>query len=204
MSDAVYLTNGRVNQKRRTREALLGAAVELLRSGDTVSVASAADLAGVSRTTAYRYFPSASLMATQASLWRFAERERQEVELLAGANVDLCTVVDMLVTQSDAFTEEHEGEFRAMLRVTLEQELGRDDRPRLRYFALDRILQQFAPSLGQGRRRRLLCALALSIGIEAQIVMRNVCQLTREESLTVKRWTAKVLVAAALRTEQGD
>jgi AcrR family transcriptional regulator len=48
-----------VNQKTRTRAAVLGAAVELLGQGAAPSVPAAAARALVSPATAYRYFPSA-------------------------------------------------------------------------------------------------------------------------------------------------
>jgi AcrR family transcriptional regulator len=47
-----------VNQKRRTRAALVEAAQRLLDQGRTPTVADVADEALVSRATAYRYFPS--------------------------------------------------------------------------------------------------------------------------------------------------
>ena len=53
-----------MRQKERTREALVSATRELLRQGATPSVEQAADAAGMSRTTAYRYFASqAALLA---------------------------------------------------------------------------------------------------------------------------------------------
>src|SRR5687768_9370088 len=51
-----YIDTGRTRQKRRTREAMLAAVRELLAEGTSPTVEQAADRAGVSRTTAYRYF----------------------------------------------------------------------------------------------------------------------------------------------------
>jgi len=51
-----YVDSGRSGQKRRTRDALLTAARQELAGGRPVTVESAAAAAGVSRTTAYRYF----------------------------------------------------------------------------------------------------------------------------------------------------
>ena len=52
------LNGGRVNQKMRTRRALIEAARELVRQGERPTVAKAAKLALVSDATAYRYFPT--------------------------------------------------------------------------------------------------------------------------------------------------
>ena len=53
-----YELNGRVDQKRRTRDALIGAARQLVADGVTPTVEAAAEAASISRTTAYRYFPN--------------------------------------------------------------------------------------------------------------------------------------------------
>src|ERR671924_233839 len=54
-----YELNGRVAQKRRTRDALIDAARQLIADGGAVpTVEAAAEAASISRTTAYRYFPS--------------------------------------------------------------------------------------------------------------------------------------------------
>ena len=51
-----YLETGRTNQKQRTRDVLVDAARALIRGGVTPTVEQAASHAGISRTTAYRYF----------------------------------------------------------------------------------------------------------------------------------------------------
>src|SRR3954453_23415789 len=59
-----YVADGRSRQKQRTRDQLVAAAWRLMESGDTPRVEDAAELAGISRTTAYRYFASqAELLA---------------------------------------------------------------------------------------------------------------------------------------------
>src|ERR1700750_1848992 len=51
-----YELTGRTRQKARTRAAMVEAARSLLAEGITPTVEQAAERAGVSRTTAYRYF----------------------------------------------------------------------------------------------------------------------------------------------------
>ena len=53
-----YEHNGRVHQKRRTRDALIAAAREMVARGETPTVEAAAETASISRATAYRYFPN--------------------------------------------------------------------------------------------------------------------------------------------------
>lgn len=49
---------GRTEQKQHTRQALVAAARDLVDGGKTPTVEDAAGAAGISRTTAYRYFPN--------------------------------------------------------------------------------------------------------------------------------------------------
>ena len=74
-----YEEVGRVRQKRRTRQALVAAARQLVAEGVTPTVESAAEHAGVSRTTAYRYF------ASQAALLAAAHPEIVTTTLLPAA-----------------------------------------------------------------------------------------------------------------------
>src|SRR4028119_681710 len=46
------------NVRRRTRRAMIEAATRLVREGASPSITEVADAAGVSRATAYRYFPT--------------------------------------------------------------------------------------------------------------------------------------------------
>ena len=62
-----YELTGRTRQKQRTRAALVGAARHLLAQGGTApTVEAAAEAASVSRTTAYRYFPTQNALLVAA------------------------------------------------------------------------------------------------------------------------------------------
>ena len=61
-----YESTGRVNQKARTREALISATRDLLAQGVVPSMERAATAASISRTTAYRYFPTQRELLTAA------------------------------------------------------------------------------------------------------------------------------------------
>src|SRR5690349_12522503 len=65
-----YEETGRTRQKARTRDALVDAARDLLAEGSTPQVEDAAARAGISRTTAYRYFANqrALLLAAQPGI----------------------------------------------------------------------------------------------------------------------------------------
>src|SRR6476661_8784543 len=110
-----YELSGRTAQKRRTRDALVVAAREVVARGETPTVEAAAEAAGISRATAYRYFPN------QHSLLVAAHPETGATSLLpADAPDDVAARLDLVI---DAFTRsllENEAQQRTMLRLSLE------------------------------------------------------------------------------------
>ncbi|HCB57153.1 MAG TPA: TetR family transcriptional regulator, partial [Arthrobacter bacterium] len=71
-----YADVGRTGQKRRTFDALVAAARQLVADGATPTVDDAALVAGVARSTAYRYFPG------QRELLAAAHPETAQTSLL--------------------------------------------------------------------------------------------------------------------------
>src|SRR5215210_3174043 len=111
---------GRINQKRRTRAAILAAAVELLEQGQRPTVAEVADAALVSRATAYRYFPTQEYLLFEAALESTRsdiDRELEENTLPEGPEARLEMLIDALQKR----IIDKEAAFRTMLRLSLEQ-----------------------------------------------------------------------------------
>src|SRR2546430_15278582 len=71
MMRAVNEETGRVNQKLRTRMAIVEASREVIRSGGPVTMPAVARAALVSEPTAYRYFPDLTslLNAALVGMW---------------------------------------------------------------------------------------------------------------------------------------
>ncbi|HEX2737334.1 MAG TPA: helix-turn-helix domain-containing protein, partial [Acidimicrobiia bacterium] len=91
-----YELEGRVEQKRRTRDALIAATRELIARGVSATVEAAADEASISRSTAYRYFPN------QRALLIAAHPETAATSLLPDdAPDDAATRLALVI---DAFT----------------------------------------------------------------------------------------------------
>ena len=190
----------REQQKSRTRRDLVAAALELLADGRTPTVREVADTADVSRRTAYRYFPSADQLMTEALL----EGMRSEVErdIDGGSSDDGAFAgVDRLVNALHDLTVNNEHLLRKMVRFTIDRdqiEPGVPPRPsrRLEYVeqALEPLRTQFAPD----EYERLVHAMAVVVGIEARIVLRDICGLDDAQILETARWAAHALLAAAL------
>jgi hypothetical protein len=69
---------------------------------------------------------------------------------------------------------------------------------------LDKVLEPVRRSLTDAEWRRLRCALALTMSIDAMVVMKDVCRLQKDhEALDVLRWAAAALLRSALAETRG-
>ncbi len=200
MSMAIsYERTGRTRQKARTRAALLGAARELLAQGQSPNVEEAAEAAGISRATAYRYFPN------QRALLVAAHPEIEATTLLGeDPPADPQERLDRTMRELTRITIDTEGELRTMLRLSLEA--GPRDELLLRQGrAIGWIEEALAPLGGQLPRselRRLVLAIRSACGIEALVWLTDVAGLSREQAADLMRWSALALLRAALA--EGD
>jgi AcrR family transcriptional regulator len=202
----------RSQQKVRTRAALVDAARALVRAGSAPTVAQAAQAARVSRATAYRYFPTHESLLVEISNITPAVRP---VEMLLD-NLPAGDVESRLVALLDRFTPivfAEEASMRTALRAYLDTSLRADARGdaavpvregrRMRW--LDKVLEPARRDLGKARYRRVRAALALTLSIEAVIVMKDVCGIDDEkEAAAILRWAGSALLRAGLADARAD
>lgn len=196
-----YDSHGRVEQKRRTREALVAAARELVARGVTPTVEAAATEASVSRTTAYRYFPS------QRALLLAAHPETGARSLLpADAPDDVEARLDVVAGEFIRLIADTERQQRTMLRLSLDAEpgAGATDLPLRQGRAIGWIGEALAPLQGEltaAEVHRLVLAIRATIGIEALIWLTDVAGLSRAEAADLMAWSARALLHAARTTD---
>lgn len=194
----------RDNQKARTRRDLVAAALELLAAGGTPTVSEVADAAEVSRRTAYRYFPSGEQLLTEALLE--GTRAAVEREIDAGSAQDSVAVrVERLVKALHDLTLNNEQLLRQMIRFTIDRgevEPGVPSRPSRRLDYVDKALGGLRDQLPAGHYERLVHAMAVVVGIEARIVLQDICGLDDAEILATEQWAAQALLAAALGNQK--
>jgi AcrR family transcriptional regulator len=190
-----YERSGRTRQKARTRAAHLDAARELLAQGRTPNVEEAAETAGVSRATAYRYFPNqrALLVATHPEI---------EATALLGedAPADPRERLDRTIGELIRLTLETEPELRTMLRLSLEPRPGEELLLR-QGRAIGWIEEALSPLRGRlsaSALRRLVLAIRSACGIEALVWLTDVARLSRRQAAELMRWSALSLLSAAL------
>jgi AcrR family transcriptional regulator len=201
-------TSGRVRQKRRTRNAIVHAARSILDRGERPTVAQAAEEAEVSRTTAYRYFPTQESLLLELSV----TVSLGEIEALLAQPFDGIDPADRLLELVDTFNRyvtANEVLFRTTQRHYLDTWLaaeraghGHDHQLRAgrRRQWISDALEPLQVSVPRAELRRMESALCLAMGGEAFAVLRDICQLEPDEAVDIMRWTAQAILAVGLST----
>lgn len=197
MSTPTYDQTGRTRQKARTRAALIDAARALLAQGASATIEQAADLADVSRSTAYRYFPN------QHRLLAATYPEIDSTSLLGdGAPADPLERLDVVLGRIGEQVLRHEPELRAQLRLALTPGDGDAAALPLRQGrAVAWLHDALAPLEGRlapAELHRLVLAIRAAIGIEAFVWLTDVGGAGREEAIDIMRSSARTLARAAL------
>ncbi|MCD2173219.1 TetR/AcrR family transcriptional regulator [Rhizobium sp. C4] len=184
----------RINQKQRTRGELLRAARALSEKGGQPTVAEAADHAGISRATAYRYFSNPDDMMREALLDAVASGISMDI---TGGALELNTAeerVAEVIKQVAAMVASNEPMFRSFLAssATGKSPVKRGGR---RIAWLTEALQPLEGELTKSQMRNLMAALSLLTGIETFIVFKDICGMNNKQIEETALWTAKVLLA---------
>jgi AcrR family transcriptional regulator len=201
------LKDGRVNQKRRTRTAIVAAAKDLIENGVTPTVAQAAEAALVSRTTAYRYFPTQESLLVEVAM----NDDVDDIERLVAASVGSDAAQERALGVLDLFNRHvfaAESQYRTALRLYLDLWLAAaaagDDAPVVREGRRRRWFEQsLAPlrsTVDDREWDRLVAALCVLGGAEAAVVLRDVCQLEPEKALAITGWAAETLLRETFGT----
>lgn len=191
-----YQDQGRRAQKQRTYEALVAVARERVAAGEAPTVDEAAELAGVARSTAYRYFPG------QRELLAAAHPETVRASMLPeDPPSDPAQRLDAVVVEFTALIVRTEAQQRTMLRLSLEPRGPQDPPLPLRQGrAIGWIGEALEPLRGEltgAQLRSLVLAIRSAIGIEALVWLVDIGGLSREEAVASMRWHARSLLEAA-------
>jgi AcrR family transcriptional regulator len=186
----------------RTYRLLLDTAMDAIRDGHVPSIAEVAVRAGVARATAYRYFPSRSMLITAVvdhsltpvRTWKSDQTDGRE------------RVMEMFATTFPSF-KRFEPQLRAAVQLSLEQwALERagllEEEPYRRGHRIGIVghaLEPFEGRLPPATLERLRRALSMIYGIEPHIVMKDIWGASDREIEQTVLWMADALVAAALR-----
>jgi len=184
------------------RRTLLAAAVELANRGIIPSVSDVAEAAHVSRATAYRYFPSQSVLVQSMVTDALGPIQSWTSDLQ-----DAEERVGRLIHFGYQRMLAREAALRAALRLALDQwsrtqagTLGEEPRivrgHRIRLLRL--ALAPVKADLTKREFERLVQSLSVVFGTEAMVVLRDMFGLDGTGTAEVAEWMSRALVRAAL------
>ncbi len=193
----------RSGPKERTWRLMREAARELLRTGGPLTVPAAAELAGVSRATAYRYFPTNDAVVLHATM-SLADDPLEDPDwaMSSGASSrEVDARAADLVRATGAWAFAHETELRTMLYLSLEPgtehaKLRRELTNRGRWITA--LLEDLPSDVPRDARDRLAAALVSLFGSDAIVWTTDMADLPRDQAIDLLAWMAQVLVKATL------
>jgi AcrR family transcriptional regulator len=180
----------------RTRALMVATASDMMRRGLSPSVSEVAEAAGVSRSTAYRYFPTLADMLRAVVAQALGPILTWEDPAPNGG-----ARLASLYGKTFQRLSEHEATFRAAIRQSLEPSVDvPGDKTLGRGHRLSLLLRAIGDSgLSPEQSAKLVHALSLTFGIEAMIVLKDICGLDDRQAEEVAIWSAQALLQAALR-----
>lgn len=168
-----------IGQKAPTRAALLQATRELMRDGRQVTVTTAAEAAGISKATAYRYYSDPQALVIEAML----DARVKPVEEILGDATDPRERVQRVRRFLFQLARDQEREFRQFLASTMALWLTNGDDPgvvlrgRRRLPMYQAALEPVADRLGPAALDRLVHMLAATSGMESYLPLKDICGL---------------------------
>ncbi len=200
---------GRVNQKARTRVALLTAAGELLKQGQAPSIAEAAERALVSVATAYRYFPSAEQLWWEAAAAGEddAEITANSGELIAAAGLDPQGRLEALIRSTGFHMLEDQVPYRRIAKGALELWFRQQNNPeaeavpvrqRRRDVQIKQVIAPLEGRLPPDSLARIAHALGMVIGCESMISLIDAVGLDLPDAKIAMLDAARWLLDGAL------
>jgi AcrR family transcriptional regulator len=186
---------GRVNQKARTRAAILRAVRELTETGAEITMPAVARAALVSEATAYRYFPDlpSLLLEADTGAWPAPEQALAAVAGSADPVERVGYAAEFLLTGILA----RQSMVRAMIAASVTRPELAGRRPGHRFALIEHALAPLAgadPAL----LAQLEQGLAVVMSAEALFVLTDLCGLSPAEAVASAVETARALTAAAL------
>lgn len=185
--------------RARTRKLMLSVASQMMRDGASPSVSEVAARAEVSRSTAYRYFP------TRAAMVRAVVGENLGPILeWQSESTDPGERMESLIRETFRRISENEATFRAALRLSLEQQDDEnpvDDKDYARGHRIELLGRALAPlrdTCSAAELERLSQALSMVFGIEGMIVLKDIWNTQGEAAENVAVWTARALINATI------
>jgi AcrR family transcriptional regulator len=193
------VSSGRVNQKQRTRTAIVTAARDLMTAGAEVSMPAIARAALVSEATAYRYFPDLTTLMGEAivGVWPDPAEALRPVENSADPVERVGYATEVLIRRVLAY----QGAVRAVIAASITRPDHAAIRPGYRFGLIDQALLPVTALAAAEPEAltQLKRDLAVVMSAEAAFTLTDLCGLSPDEAVASAVRTARTITAAALR-----
>jgi AcrR family transcriptional regulator len=204
MSTTQPAGTGRANQKKRTRDAIVHAAAELMITGRELTMPEIAKAALVSEATAYRYFPDLASLLQEA----MTDQLPDPVQVMAEAT-DSQDPVERVAVAAEYLVRHlitRQGVVRAMIAATVTKPGSASARPGLRVGMIEQALTPLADTLAAtdpAAFERLKLGLFIVVSAEAYFSLVDLHKLDPEAAIAGMVQTATTLTRAALTEAEG-
>ena len=194
--------------KKRTYDRLIETAIEALEQGKDISITELSDRTGISRATAYRYFPTKTDLISAAVeqslspifLWQ-SDRENVEDRI----NDFLAFALPQML--------KHEGTLRAALSLSLKQwadersqitektkKLVRGNRKEILTNLLQPLRAQFSDELFD----KVIYSISIIYGSEIFMVLKDIWNFESEQVIDLSQWIVKAIINQAKQEAQDE
>jgi AcrR family transcriptional regulator len=190
---------GRVNQKQRTRTAIVAAARDLITGSAEVTMPAIARAALVSEATAYRYFPDlvSLLRETVDGTWPSPAEALASVEHSTDPVERIAVGTERLLRHVQAY----QGAVRAMIAASVTRPEAAGIRPGHRFGIIEHALAPLETTLGRHSPqafRLLKQDLAIVVSAEALFTLTDLYRLSPDEAIASAVRAARTITAAAV------
>ena len=196
-----HVRTSRVNQKQRTRTAIVEAARDLIRTGGAVTMSAVAAEALVSEATAYRYFPDLVSLLREADVgvWPSPAEALAPVAHSSDPVERVAYATEVLLHGVLAY----QGAVRAMISDSITRPAAAATRPGHRFGLIDEAL---APLNGTFATTNLDALsqlkrdLAVIVSAEALFILTDLCHLSPDDAIASAVRTARTVTQAATQS----
>jgi AcrR family transcriptional regulator len=189
-----------VNQKARTRAAIVQAVHELARSGAEITMPSVAEAALVSEATAYRYFPDLVTLLLEADQGTWPDPAEALAPVAdSGDPVERIGFAARLLLDG---VLANESAVRAMIAGSVTRPEIAARRPGHRFGLIDAALAPAAHQLDPATLTQLRRGLTVVVSADALFTLTDLCELSRPDAVDSVVRTARALTEAAFRAAE--
>lgn len=187
--------------KKRTFEHLINTAINALDEGNELTITELADRTGISRSTAYRYFPTQSDLISavvENSLGPIFTWQSNKENVEDRINEFLSFAFPQML--------KHEGALRAALRISLQQwatersslsplseKFIRGNRKEI----LSTLLKPLKSELPDNIYDKVIHALSIIYGSEIFLVLKDIWEFDNQQVISLSQWVAKAIINQA-------